>query len=941
MTNNYIYGIVFAILWSLSAVAQVVKTVDLPAGVDQVEVTINPVVDTLTEGLETVSMLAVNNLAYQIGPKKRGIVTISDAVLPPDITGFFPDKGEVGSTVIIRGHNFTTATAVSFNGTAAEFKIDYAEQITAIVPSSASDGPISILTEAGAISSVKSYAVLRQGNAWDQNWFARDTGPSGFRLNAITFGDGLFVAVGEAGNILTSPDAVNWTLVKSFVNEQLFGVASGVINGTNYFVAVGGNGVILRSSDGLNWTFARAKDWSRDLFCVAYGGGAFVIGGVNKVTKTSDLKNWKDAEVSRQDEWRESMTAITYGSGKFVATTALHSHDGRGHRRIIQSNDGEKWDTVLGRSGEWWYRYSCVAYSSEFGFLISGHHANDPAGNQDYDGYSQSNFWHEGAFDANHGSWVHVAKPDATGWTERLTKPYDRNMFGATFADGVFVTVGNSGTAQLTTDATVWQEVNTGTNRRLRGIAFGNGRFVAVGNDGVIVQSPDAVSWSVSRNPVSALPAFAKPTIRSMAEGLGSFVAVGDSGTVLISTNAKTWVQASGAGTVEFVPGSFTWAQAKSDAVIKGGKLAATWTLGGVSTNVGWLAGTDQGSEGTWRWDGTTVELTQIPWLTGQPNGAASENYMFWNGKNLEDKPATLTTGYFLQRPDNNLDGQNIFGIAFGFGSFVAVGENRIYVSKDLKSWKRPAGTDKPFRAVEFLNGQFIAVGGGGCIYTSTNALDWAQQTSGTGAELRAVAFGNGKYVIAGFGGTILTSTDSINWKISTTGNGNNLYGAAFGSGTFLVVGDGIAWTSTNGDLWRLRGNSGRAFRTLEYGNNQFIATAENSPKGSLLRSFDGTSWLEVPLGQSLAIDYYGLYFSDSTIFAMGQYSTILQSLPYIGYTVVSIEKIEDASELGPKAGRFILKRTGDLTQPLKVQVEVGGTATEIDDYTFQGPILP
>ena len=376
-------------MWCFCAAAQVIKSVEIPTGVNQVEVTINPILDTLTEGLETVSMLAVNNLAYQIGPKKKATLTISDAVLPPDITGFFPDKGEVGSTVIIRGHNFNTTTAVSFNGTSAEFKVDYGEQITAIVPNAASDGPISILTAAGAISSINSYTVLRQGNAWDQNWFTRDTGPSGFRLNAVTFGDGLFVAVGEAGNILTSPDAVNWTLVKSFIQEQLFGVSSGIINGTNYFVAVGANGVILRSSDGLNWTLARAKDWTRDLFCVAYGGGAFVIGGVNSVTKTSDFKSWKDAEVSRQDGWYESMVAITYGNGVFVATTALHGNDGRGHRRIIQSNNGEAWQLSQGRVGEWWYRYSCVAYSSEFGFLVSGHHSNDPEGNfggNDYSG---------------------------------------------------------------------------------------------------------------------------------------------------------------------------------------------------------------------------------------------------------------------------------------------------------------------------------------------------------------------------------------------------------------------------------------------------------------------------------------------------------------------------------------------------------------------------
>jgi hypothetical protein len=709
-----------------------------------------------------------------------------------------------------------------------------------------------------------------------------------------------------------------------------------------------------------------------------------------------------------------------------------------------------------------------VAYSSEFGFLVSGHHSNDPEGNFGGNDYSQNSFWSESAFDNNSGAWTHVAKPDATAWTERATKPSSRGMFGATFADGVFVTVGNNGFAQLTTDATVWQEVNTGTDRRLRGVAYGNGKFVAVGNDGVIVQSPDAVSWSVSRAPVTALSAFAKPTIRAMAEGLGSFVAVGDLGTLLISTNAKSWDQKF--YSTEYVPGSFTWAQAKADAVSKGGKIVwptypvtnavpsgklgrgdnvklninglseikfellrvdswdgeefrvylnsdivlrqslvmnqngvrysgssgewawtmepireegggqwgasmrwlvtlkskipssgvvqltstldedinnESWSASNITVNrplvlgaAGWIGGTDQGSEGTWRFDGTTNELTSIPWLTGQPNGGTAENYLFWNGKNFEDKPATMTSGYYIDY-ENQLDSMPLFGIAFGAGQFVAVGENRLYVSKNLKGWKRPTGTDKPFRAVKFLNGQFIAVGGAGSIFTSTNAVDWVSQTSGTSAELRAVAYGNGRYVVAGFGGTILTSTDAITWKASTTGNGNNLYGAAFGSGSFLVVGDGIAWTSTAGDLWRLRGNPSRAFKTVEYGNNQFIATSENSPKGSLLRSFDGTSWLEVPLGQSLAINYYGVYFSDSTIFAMGQYSTILQSLPYIGYTVVSVEKIEDASELGPKAGRFLLKRTGDLTKPLKIQVEVGGTATEVDDYTFQGPILP
>jgi hypothetical protein len=50
----------------------------------------------------------------------------------------------------------------------------------------------------------------------------------------VTYGNGLFVAVGEDGAILTSPDGVSWTRRTSGGN-LLYGVTYG--NGT--FVAVG------------------------------------------------------------------------------------------------------------------------------------------------------------------------------------------------------------------------------------------------------------------------------------------------------------------------------------------------------------------------------------------------------------------------------------------------------------------------------------------------------------------------------------------------------------------------------------------------------------------------------------------------------------------------------------------------------------------------------
>jgi hypothetical protein len=59
----------------------------------------------------------------------------------------------------------------------------------------------------------------------------------------VTYGNGLFVAVGEWGTILTSPDGVTWTARTSGTSNLLYDVTYG--NGT--FVAVGEWGTILTS----------------------------------------------------------------------------------------------------------------------------------------------------------------------------------------------------------------------------------------------------------------------------------------------------------------------------------------------------------------------------------------------------------------------------------------------------------------------------------------------------------------------------------------------------------------------------------------------------------------------------------------------------------------------------------------------------------------------
>jgi hypothetical protein len=75
-------------------------------------------------------------------------------VPPPTISAVSPGSGGAGTTVTITGSNFATATAVSFNGTAATFAVNGAGTvITTTVPGGATDGPITVTTLGGAASS--------------------------------------------------------------------------------------------------------------------------------------------------------------------------------------------------------------------------------------------------------------------------------------------------------------------------------------------------------------------------------------------------------------------------------------------------------------------------------------------------------------------------------------------------------------------------------------------------------------------------------------------------------------------------------------------------------------------------------------------------------------------------------------------------------------------
>lgn len=78
---------------------------------------------------------------------------------PPVISSFEPPSGAAGDSITITGTNFTSATAVAFDGDGASFVVDSATEITATVPTNASSGSITVTAPTGTGISSTSFIV--------------------------------------------------------------------------------------------------------------------------------------------------------------------------------------------------------------------------------------------------------------------------------------------------------------------------------------------------------------------------------------------------------------------------------------------------------------------------------------------------------------------------------------------------------------------------------------------------------------------------------------------------------------------------------------------------------------------------------------------------------------------------------------------------------------
>lgn len=189
----------------------------------------------------------------------------------------------------------------------------------------------------------------------------------------------------------------------------------------------------------------------------------------------------------------------------------------------------------------------------------------------------------------------------------------------------------------------------------------------------------------------------------------------------------------------------------------------------------------------------------------------------------------------------------------------------------------------------------YVAVGGNGNVWSSTDGNTWTERTSGTAVDFNKVAYGGGIFVAVGQTGTIITSTDGTTWTARTSNmSTNNLLDVHYANSTWVVVGQGGGATntgglaySTDGITWTRKSQTptiGTSYWAVTYNGTNWLIGADVSVENAIYASTPSGTWTAVTIGSGANgifwLDYDGtrtllaeatsreFYTSTSTTFA-------------------------------------------------------------------------
>jgi hypothetical protein len=657
-------------------------------------------------------------------------------------------------------------------------------------------------------------APVANANPLVSLWTWRNPLPTANPLNGVTYGGGVFVAVGDYSTILTSVDGINWEQQTAPSNTSLTGVAyaatSPDLTGP-VFVAVGADAytgktnVILTSPDGTNWTMVSQEPslGTNGLLACAFGDNIFSAVGNDGVTLYwSDQNPWIPGNIV--DGGDTSLAGVAFGmvsgSPGFVAV------GGGGY--VATSQDGDAWTPAV--SSPLNTGLTSIAYGG--------------------------------------GTWVALGSEgcfystDGTDWTATGSTDPSANFFGSgvTYGGGMFVAVGSDSESIITsTDGMTWTSSDGPSGNS---VAYGGSTLVEVGGENTTTSLEYSNSVTGAWTAVSTnLTAGYLKTVAcgSIGNGTTLFVAGGGS----YSTSFPVVVTGTN---------GFDWQVDTSPSISPQG-------FGNFSSPLytAFIDGLTYGTTST----GSNLFAASLNAEAGYTKYTSyiycSTNGTFW----------TSNYGFGSQGSGMVLNAI-AYGVVNGSPQFVAVGgsyeSGASATSSDLVNWTSASGiAPHELYAVTYgvpnngLSPRFVAVGASGTTACSTDGMTWTTSNDGDPNEnyLEGVAYGNGVFVAVGENGSVYYSTTgSGSWMpatitspylasyqelylvsitfadglfvAATSGDGGSPYGEG---GSLFISQDGMNWTETFPP-------TGEGFNGVGYGDGQFIAVGgEGTIMGSIL----------------------------------------------------------------------------------------------------------
>jgi len=289
-----------------------------------------------------------------------------------------------------------------------------------------------------------------------------------------------------------------------------------------------------------------------------------------------------------------------------------------------------------------------------------------------------------------------VTPPNGGGsmkWTAVSNQPLDNNITAIAFGNNKFIALGNNKDSSVkmaySSDGKTWTAVTDSVinDMGLRSIAYGKDKFIVGGSEGQMAYSSDGLKWTA----VSSSTFSKYAGIDAIAYGNNRFVAVDSSANhnMAYSTDGVTWTAIGSSnyeyvlefGGGKFITGGYTghlwystdgitWTVVENTTTSGGGEHIKGIAYG----NNKFVAVGDQGSVAT--------SPDGITWIVGRKEFITATAYIVYGGgkfiiwRNSKTEYSTDGTTW------NTVDVSNIFsgsfgsinGIAFGNGTFVAVG---------------------------------------------------------------------------------------------------------------------------------------------------------------------------------------------------------------------------------------------------------------------------